>query len=224
MGWFTGFPKETLLFLGELAQNNNKAWFDANKDRYKEHYEAPANAFAYAMEKEIGAKFHGIGPVHGKVFRIYRDTRFSKDKTPYKTHIGVRFGESFGKGCADPVFYAHIEHDRLRLITGIKEFEGAALVQFRRAVGEDKTGKPLEKIMGALKKNGLAEKGERYKRVPREFSESHPRADLLRAKGLYVEWDGKPPKEIHDGPTFISLCVDQFKQTYSLYDWFRALP
>lgn len=89
-GRFSGFPPETFAFLADLARNNNKPWFDRNKDRYKEYVEAPAHAFMDALEWELEEKFPDIGKTHGKLFRIYRDTRFSKDKTPYKTHIGIR--------------------------------------------------------------------------------------------------------------------------------------
>jgi len=220
-GWFSGFPQETFAFLAELAKHNNKPWFDKNRDYYREYVEAPADAFIFTMEREMGARFSGVGRMHGKMFRIYRDIRFSKDKTPYKTHIGIRFGEGIGSKCSGPVFYAHIEAEGLSLVTGVKEFEGNSLSRFRRAAAEDKTGGRLEKILNGLKRSGLEERGGRYKTGPSGFPPKHPRERLLRAKGLYVESRSALPDEIHGGG-FARHCFDHFGKTKPLYDWLKS--
>ena len=95
---FQGFPKDTFSFLSDLSLNNQKAWFDANKDRFRRVVEQPVQEFVLAMCARLIHAFEEITHLEGKIFRIHRDIRFSKDKTPYKTHQGafVRVGEATG--------------------------------------------------------------------------------------------------------------------------------
>lgn len=88
---FQGFPKETFAFLSDLSSNNRKAWFDANRDRFRRVVEQPVQDFVSVMCSWLTHAFRDIKHLAAKIFRIHRDIRFSKDKTPYKTHIGIRF-------------------------------------------------------------------------------------------------------------------------------------
>ncbi|MCI0541709.1 MAG: DUF2461 domain-containing protein, partial [Verrucomicrobiales bacterium] len=90
---FGGFRLEAFAFLRELGRNNNKAWFDAHKQEFKTLVEAPAYAFAAEVCRCLSATYSDIPRINAKVFRIYRDVRFSQDKSPYKTHVGIRFSE-----------------------------------------------------------------------------------------------------------------------------------
>ncbi|MBI4382575.1 MAG: DUF2461 domain-containing protein [Nitrospinae bacterium] len=221
-GGFQGFAREMSQFLSELSRNNNKPWFDKNKDRFRSCVERPASDFASAFCERLRSAFPDMERVAGKIFRIYRDTRFSKDKSPYKTHIGIRFGEDETKGCAAPFFYVQIEADRLWLVTGQKEFEKDALERFRSSVLDAARGGELEKITGRLEKAGLALQGEQYQNVPRGHDENHKRAELLKRKGLYVETDRSSPEDLY-GPGFVDFCLRQFAAGKPLYDWLRSL-
>ncbi len=221
-GGFRGFTLETLKFLAELSRNNNKPWFDKNKERFKLCVELPANDFASAFCERLRSAFPGMERISGKIFRIYRDTRFSKDKSPYKTHIGIRFGEDETRGCAAPFFYVQIEADRVWLVTGQKEFEKDALERFRRSIRDAVRGREIEKISARLERAGLALQGEQYQNVPRGDGENHQRAELLKRKGLYVEMEQSPPESLY-GPEFVDFCLRQFAAGRPLYDWLRSL-
>lgn len=219
---FDGFPGDTFAFLAELAKNNDKAWFDENKARYLNHVQTPAGVFAGALAERLVTRFPDLRNMRGKAFRIYRDTRFSMDKTPYKTHIGIRFGERDEKKCSGPVFYVHLEPNRLLLITGVKVMDTATLPLFREAVADSRKGKALEQILSATQGKSMEIRGERSARVPPGFAPDHPRAGLLKAKGLYLEKWSPLPKET-GRVTFIEYCLTHFTATKPLYDWFGGL-
>ena len=120
---FTGFPKECIPFLRELALNNDKAWFSENKDRYERLVREPALLFIEAMAErlpEISPRFRAIPKESsGSLMRVYRDSCFSKDKTPCKTNIGIQFRHELGKDVDAPGFYLHVEPNNCFLGAGI---------------------------------------------------------------------------------------------------------
>lgn len=219
---FQGFPVAAFAFLSELAKNNNKSWFDENRARYKELVEAPAKLFVRDMLNRMQHIFPDIKALDGKLFRVYRDTRFSKDKTPYKTHIGMLFSESPGRACAEPVFYVHIEPKRLSLVTGVKEMDAEMLRSYRDAVANGKKGKRIEAILGTLLQQGISIRSEQYKCAPSGYDPNHKRADLLRNKSLYAERDSSLPRIIH-ATEFTDHCLVCFSQTKPLYDWLKGV-
>ena len=120
---FNGFPRDFFKFFVALKKNNNRDWFNENKARYHETVVGPMCEFIVA----IGPRLKKISPYYvadprphgGSMFRIYRDTRFSKDKTPYKTHAACHFRHQAGKDAHAPGFYAHFELDHLFFGGGI---------------------------------------------------------------------------------------------------------
>lgn len=220
---FQGFPAEALAFLSGLAQNNNKSWFVQRQSRYKEHVEAPAKLFVQDMLHLLPREFRDIHALEGKLFRIHRDTRFSKDKTPYKTHIGMLFGEDTTRRCSKPVFYVHIEPGRLWLVTGIKGMDDGELGNYRKAVDHSSKGGRLELVLATLRKQGFTIRSEQYKKVPAGYDPDHKRSDLLRNKSLYAEKDIPLPKSVHS-TDFTDYCLDCFSKTKPLYDWLKDVP
>jgi hypothetical protein len=123
---FQGFPRETIRFLRDLSRNNEKAWFDAHREDYQEHYVGPALAFIAS----IGPRLQKISPsvtyepkVNGSLFRINRDVRFSKDKRPYKDHLDLWFWHGDKRGWESPGFFFRLLPDRLILGAGMHRFE-----------------------------------------------------------------------------------------------------
>ena len=219
---FQGFPKETFSFLSDLSFNNRKAWFDASKDRFRRVVEHPVQEFVFAMSASLTHTFKSLMPLEGKVFRIHRDIRFSKDKTPYKTHIGIRFSSDASQNCAAPFFYVQLEADKILFATGQKEFEGATLDRYRAAVMDAETGQVLDALVKKSRRDGDGLQGRQLQRVPRGYPANHVRADLLRLKGLYVENFLPVGTQVH-GPEFVGICIDQFTKGKPLYDWLKAL-
>jgi uncharacterized protein (TIGR02453 family) len=219
---FQGFPMETFSFLSDLSSNNRKAWFDANKDRFRRVIERPVQEFVSVMCTRLIHTFRDIKHLEGKVFRIHRDIRFSKDKTPYKTHIGIRFSEDASKNCAAPLFYVQLEAERLLFVTGQKEFEGDTLDRYRAAVMDARTGRALAALANNMRRGDAGLQGERLQKIPRGYPADHERADLLRFKGLYLESSLPVMQEVH-GPAVIQICLDQFARGKPLYDWLKSL-
>src|SRR5213083_2262987 len=136
---FEGFPPEGLHFLAGLAEHNEKAWFDEHRGEYERGLLEPARDFVEAMGVELEAVHPGVNAdprVNGSIMRINRDTRFSKDKRPYKTHLDLWFweGEGPSRGCSG--FFLRLEADRLGLGAGMHRFEQEALAGYRRAVDD----------------------------------------------------------------------------------------
>jgi uncharacterized protein (TIGR02453 family) len=174
---FTGWPAEALEFYEGLEADNTRTYWLAHKADYDDCVRAPMQA----LLDELAPKW---GP--GKIFRPYRDVRFSADKTPYKTHIAARLE---GGG------YVQLGSDGLAAGCGIWHMESEALRGFREAVDDDRTGKELTAIVAALRRKKVdVIARESLKTVPRGYDREHLRADLLKHKGLaaWRQWAVEP--------------------------------
>jgi uncharacterized protein (TIGR02453 family) len=164
---FAGIPVTALDFYEDLENDNTKGFWTEHKHVYEESVRAPLEALATALEPEFGAP---------KFFRPYRDVRFAKDKTPYKTHQGVWFGESSR--------YLHVSAAGLFLAGGYWDTSSPQVARLRRAVADDVAGAELERAVAAVTRKGLSVSGQRVTRVPSGYDKEHPRADLLRYKSM----------------------------------------
>jgi uncharacterized protein (TIGR02453 family) len=164
---FTGIPIAALDFYEDLEADNTKSFWTAHKHVYDESVRAPIEALAAELEKDYGP---------AKLFRPYRDVRFAKDKTPYKTHQGAWFGESS--------LYLHVSASGLRVAGGYWETSSDQVQRLRRAVADDVAGPALARVLAAARRKGLEINGEQLTRVPAGYDKDHPRADLLRYKTL----------------------------------------
>jgi uncharacterized protein (TIGR02453 family) len=172
---FTGWPAEALDFYEGLAADNSKSYWTEHKATYDDKVHAPMVALLADLEPEFGA---------GKIFRPYRDVRFSSDKSPYKTTIAA----TLEKGG-----YVQLSADGLACGRGYYWMASDQLARYRAAVAEDRTGKDLEAIIAAAAKKKISITGhEQLKTAPRGYPKDHPRVDLLRNKGL-VAWQEWPP-------------------------------
>jgi len=223
---FNGFPRATGFFR-TLEHNNNREWFNAHKQNYLEAVEAPAQSFVEALGarlKSIYPKINAVpGGVSGSVMRIYRDVRFSKDKSPYKTNLGIVFWEGDGKKTDCPGFYFHLDKDGSAFYFGQYFFPPSVLPAYREAVDNSKFGPELEKILAAVAKVGdYKSAGEEYKRVPSEYSADHKRADLLRRKGVMFRAPDFPA-EVVASPKLVDACFEQAKIALPLHKWLVKL-
>ncbi len=135
MGGFNGFPDECLPFLQQLAENNHREWFLANKGRYETLVQKPALTFIEEMAPHLQAispHFRAVAKKSGgSLMRVYRDIRYAKDKTPYKTNIGIQFRHELGRDAHAPGFYLHIEPGDCFLGVGIWRPESKTLARIR---------------------------------------------------------------------------------------------
>jgi len=221
---FRGFPKQGLQFLKELAANNNRAWFLAHKAEYESYLLNPAVAFVTAL----GAKLQSISPgIHvdprssgsGNLMRFHRDTRFSADKSPYKTAIAGMFWEGPGKKTQSPAFGFHMEAASMDLMAGIFMFSKPLLAAYRQAVVDEGRGLALEAALRSVAQAGDYKiSGEHYKRVPRDFDAEHPRADLLRYNALYASSPQIGPDALTT-PDLVDLCFEHLRSIAPLQQW-----
>ncbi len=220
-GSFKGFPSETFSFLDGLSKNNNKKWFASHREAYENTVVGPALLFVETMGDALATLAPGVTGeprIGGSLFRIHKDTRFSKDKRPYKTHIGVRFRDPTGArspGCQGPVFYVEIDASHLRLGVGTKAFGREELETFREHVVDRCLTSKLDRIVTRALKNGHAVLGETLKRVPQAYMDL-TESDLVRRKGLFVMQEEPVPSAI-SGRTFVSYCLTRFKPYVPLY-------
>ncbi len=190
MATFSGFPRSFFQFFTELAAHNDKAWFDANKDRYREVVVGPATDFIAAMAPRL-AKIspHVVAdprPNGGSMFRIYRDVRFGKDKRPYKDHAGIQFRHRDGKTAHAPGFYVHLSPDEVFFGGGVWMPEPDALAKIRKAIAKDSKG--WSKAIGgaAFTKLCGSVQGEKLARPPKGFAAEHPLIETLKHKSFFA--------------------------------------
>lgn len=170
---FRGWSADALQFYEGLEADNSKTYWQAHKDVYERCVSAPMHALLTELAGEFG---------EGKVFRPYRDVRFSADKSPYKTHIGLILS---GGG------YVQLSAKGLAAGCGMYAFTPAQLDRYRRAVNDDRMGEALTRVVAQARSHRLTVTAqEMLKTAPRGYPADHPRRDLLRHKGLFTwqEW------------------------------------
>jgi len=198
---FSGWPERAFEFYEGLEADNSKTYWTAHRAVYDNDVLAPMEALLSELAGEFG---------DGEVFRPYRDVRFSADKSPYKTAIGATLS---GGG------YVHLSADGLAVALGYHLMAPDQLVRYRHAVAEDVTGEQLRRVIAEVAGQSIEVVGEQQlKTAPRGYSKDHPRADLLRNKGLitWQEWPVDP--WIHTAKAKARI-VKHLRTARPLQDW-----
>lgn len=179
------FTAQSMAFLKRLAKNNNRDWFHENKADYEDLIRTPALNFIDDMENDLAhlsPHFLAIAKkVGGSLMRVHRDVRFSKDKSPYKTNIGIQFRHEMGKDVHAPGFYLHIAPDECFVGVGIWRPDSTALGKIRDAIIERDTAWLAAVNDSSFKKN-FEISGESLKNAPRGYNKEHPLIDDLKRK------------------------------------------
>lgn len=207
------FTEETFKFLTQLKKNNNRNWFEKNKHRYEERVREPAFRFIEEVApllKKLTPHFLAVAKkMGGSLMRVYRDTRFSKDKTPYKTNIGIQFRHEFGKDVHAPGYYLHIAPDECFLGLGIWHPESEALKKIRKHISDE--GDAWKKIVNAKGfREQFALAGESLKKAPLGIDKDHPLIVDLRRKD-FIGVTSLSPEEI-TRKDFAKGMIAQFKK------------
>ena len=177
---FKGFPPEALDFWAGLEADNSKAYWTAHKDVYEQAVRGPMEDLAAACS-EFGSF---------KIFRPYRDVRFSRDKSHYKTHMGA-----VTEGEGGSLYYVQLSATGLFAAAGYYMMAADQLERYRAAVADDRAGAEVESVVTALEKGGYGVGAhETLKTAPRGYPKDHPRAPLLRRKGLIASRSFLPAK------------------------------
>jgi len=225
-GTFSGFAKETVRFYAELRKNNNRPWFEANRETYERHVIGPAKLFVTAMGarlKTIAPRVVAIPAVNKSIFRIYRDTRFSLDPSPYKTNLGIYFWEGTRPKMESAGFYFQLEPPHLYMGGGMYMIPDSLLGRYRKAVVDKSRGAEIRKIVAAIRgRDGFTVEGAHYKRVPAGFDPAHPNAELLKHKGLYAGFETGIPEEFYSA-RLVDYCFERFEPVAPLNRWMMRL-
>jgi uncharacterized protein (TIGR02453 family) len=209
---FAGFPKDFFAFFRELKVNNERAWFEENKTRFRESVQAPMSDFIAAMAPrlaKVSKQFTADPrPNGGSMFRIYRDVRFSRDKRLYKEHAACHFRHALGKDAHAPGFYVHVAPDDVMFGGGLWMPPPDALAKIRAAIAE----KPQawKKVLGDAKFRDQfgSVQGEQLSRPPRGFDAANPFIDDIRRKSFFAMRHGTV--KLASSPGFVDAVADAF--------------
>ena len=220
------FRPEFFDFLRDLARHNDRAWFQAHRDRYESSVQAPALAFIRKVgpglsrvSRHVVADPRTFG---GSLFRIYRDTRFSRDKSPYKTNVGLHFFHDQAEGKKEhlPGFYLHLGPGENVAFSGMWRPEAAALEQIRPAIAKPSSS------WSTLRRSGILTDGEQFARVPKGFPSTHRFADDLRRKDFFAkeEFSEEQVTAPDFGQQFVAACrklgpLNRFLCRAMDFDW-----
>jgi uncharacterized protein (TIGR02453 family) len=218
---FRGFPEQGLRFLKGLKRNNKRPWFQARKSVYEETVKQPMEAFILALARDF-ERFAPEIVANPKVsaYRIYRDTRFSANKTPYKTHVAAVFPRRGLRKHQGAGFYVHIAPEEIFVGGGLYMPTGQDLFAVREHIAADH--KDLRRILRNRSFRTLFEElqGETLVRVPRGFPKDHPAEDLLRHKQFLAS--RQLDADIATTPRLHTEVVRTFKALHPLIRFLNA--
>ncbi len=213
MTTFKGLPKDFFAFFKELAKHNERAWFEANKQRYKDVVVNPLSDFMSAIAPRVAKISKQIvvdpRPNGGSMFRIYRDVRFGKDKRPYKENAGCQFRHALGKDAHAPGFYMHFAVDEVFFGGGLWMPEPDALNKIRHAIAGD--AKAWKKIVGdkAFAKTFGGVRGDALSRPPKGFDADHACIDDIKRKSFFAMHESSA--KIAQSPALLDEVEATFK-------------
>jgi uncharacterized protein (TIGR02453 family) len=218
---FAGFADSNAKFFRLLSKNQDRAWFQAHKTEFETGWQSPMKELLHEVRAGIERAYRHCDLEEPKLFRIFRDVRFSKDKSPYKTHVGGLLPIARqGKVTEVPMaLYLHVGEPRSFAAAGHYMMDPRALERYRAAVADDRRGKELTKLLSALTKKGFVVRShDAYKRMPKGYAPDHPRAEHLLRKGLTVGFPDLPAG-ILTSPKLVSWIVTHAKAAAPLVEW-----
>jgi uncharacterized protein (TIGR02453 family) len=187
---FERFADTSGKFFGELALHNDRGWFQEHRDEYEQGWRAPMMALLQEVRARLARTYPGAALGEPRIFRIHRDIRFSRDKSPYKTNIGGIVPVAGGRGTSVEVpaaLYFHVAFEETFSGAGLYGMEPDVLRRHRAALLDVRRGGEIGRIVSALRRKGFTLAAqETTKRVPAGIDPEHPRAELLKMKGLVV--------------------------------------
>ena len=213
------FPVDTIDFLRDLRQNNDRAWFESNRARYEAGYLEPAKAFVTAMAPDLDRIVPGINAeprVLGSIFRINRDTRFSADKRPYKDHLDFWFWQGDRRAAVSGLFL-RISPDAVIVGAGAHGFSRDQLARYRTAVQQPAAGTELAAVVAKLERARYDIGGQTYVRTPRGVTADERTERLLRHSALFAH--DELPVETATRPTFGRDAVARWRAFAAIHRW-----
>ena len=250
MSVFKGFSREAIEFLEQVKQNNNKQWFDAHYDFYHREILETSRDFVEAMGEQlqqIAPAINVVPKVNGSIYRFARDARFSKDKTPYKTHLSYLFWQGTLKRTRCPGFYLAIRPEFIQIGVGINRFTPEYLQAWRQQCAHLDKAEKIRSIIDTLAQSGVSFHGEQLKRIPKEFagtklsntrlsntkrsnkkypdnmtSEILLNQDLIRYKVFKFCYQMTLPEHVYSAE-LVQYCFDYYQHLLPLFEWMVSI-
>lgn len=216
---FTGFPPKTLNFLADLTHNNSKTWFDGHRNDYERFVVEPALALITDLDpivRQISPAYRGLPrKLGGSLMRIYRDVRFSKDKTPYKTNIGIQFRHERAADVHAPGWYVHVALDECFVGAGAWHPQPNDLHSLRRSLA----GRPeaYREALRAAEAFQMVPVGSSAVRMPPGFDPDQPEASEIRRKDFLVS--APLSFEILQTPDLVDHLAERFRASAAYMAW-----
>jgi len=215
---FPGFPGEMIQFLRGLKRNNRRDWFQPRKHLYEQHVKDPMLQLVDALNAEL-AKFAPDFVTDPKkaLFRIYRDTRFSTDKTPYKTHVAAWFSRRGSEGLGTGGYYFHVSVDQIEIAGGIYHPAPETMLKVRTHIVS--THEELRRILANKKSRTLFGdlQGSELSRAPKGFNPDDPALDLIKKKDWFLDASIDPG--IATTPKLYPAIVERFRAMAPLIEY-----
>ena len=215
---FNGFNKRAIEFLKELNDNNTKVWFEDHRHIWQQYINDPNLDFIEDMGETLQILVPTIKAkpkVSGSLFKIYRDVRFSKDKTPMKSKIGLLFWQGLGHRMQSSSFYMHYDKDEYFIATGIRNFKPELLKIYREYIKVEKHRVELHNIIEDLKEKGYLFPETKFKRTPQGFPKG-AKYGYLSLYGAMFSYKSSPINDIFFSPEILD-------HTFKIYDDMRHL-
>ena len=215
---FPGFPKEMTTFFRSLKRNNRREWFQPRKHVFEQHVKEPMIELVTALNRDF-AKFapEFVSDPKKAIFRIYRDTRFSSDKTPYKTHIAASFARRGGERLAAGGFYFSVSHDQIEVAGGIYHPEPETMLVVRNHIAEHR--QDLRRLLADRKVRRLLGdlQGDALTRAPKGFDPAHPAIQLIKMKDWILDTTLDPA--LGTSPRLYKELADRFRAMTPLIEF-----
>ena len=211
------------MFFQQLAAYNSRDWFEEHRANYDNFVLKPAQHFVMEMGerlRELSPDVHAIPKIDKTIFRIHRDIRFSKDKTPYKTHLALFFWDGPRKKLECSGYYLHIDAQKVFIGLGLYIFPKDILENYRDIISKPREAEILLGVFEDIRKAGYGAGRDGSKNVPRGYDKDYKYAELLKFKGIYAWHECFPPEELFSSD-FVEWCFKIFKGMVPLHYWIR---
>ncbi|BDQ03332.1 DUF2461 domain-containing protein [Ignavibacterium sp.] len=216
------FPFVTAKYLSDLSKNNNREWFLKNRERFDIEFLQPAMQFVIDLGERIqtfAPNIMAVPRVDKSIFRLHRDVRFRKNKSPYKTNLGIYFWEGKGKRMECSGFYFHIEPNNFFLGAGMYVFSPQQLKKYRDTVYNPDKGRELSNIISSILKNkNYSIGGKTYKKTPRGYDSDYKYSELLLHSGVYSFYEIESLNMFHK-KDIVEFTYNVFKDMNPLHQW-----
>lgn len=216
------FPQNTINFLTKLSKNNSKVWFETKREKFSEDFLSPALQFVIEMGERlstISPNINAIPKIDKSIFRLHRDIRFSKDKSPFKTNLGLYFWEGRGKKMECSGYYFHLEPKMFFVGAGMYMFTKEQLLNYRQIISKPETAKSLAGLISKLiNKNNYKLGGKTFKKTPRGFDPDYKYNHLLLHSGLYLSYEKTSFNDLTKNHP-VDFVFKIFKDLHPIHKW-----